>query len=120
MIQSIMDYGSSICTPRNPRCEICKVKSLEGGVGFNAPFLWNGMNYLLKIPHDMDFLNKCEPLREYLGPRFPLVRNPFSMVHDLDDILTEQKESSKFCTACGAKNSIKFQFCISCGTKLVG
>ena len=40
--------------------------------------------------------------------------------YDLDDILTEQKESSKFCTACGAKNSIKFQFCISCGAKLVG
>lgn len=39
--------------------------------------------------------------------------------YDLDDILTEQKESSKFCTSCGTKNNIKFQFCISCGNKLV-
>ena len=39
--------------------------------------------------------------------------------YDLDDILTEQKESSKFCTSCGIKNSIKFQFCIACGKKLV-
>ena len=87
-------------------CEICKVKSLEGGVGFNAPFLWNGMNYLLKIPHDMDFLNKCEPLREYLGPRFPLVRNPFSMVHDLDDILKpfDYQKISEESTNGGAEN----------------
>ena len=27
MIQSFMDYGSSICIPRNPKCEICKVKN---------------------------------------------------------------------------------------------
>ena len=87
-------------------CELCKVKSLEGGVEFNAPFLWNGMNYLLKIPHDMDFLNKCEPLREYLGPKFPLVRNPFSMVYDLDDVLKplDYQKISNEATSGGAEN----------------
>ena len=39
--------------------------------------------------------------------------------YDLDDILTEQKDVSKFCTSCGCKNSIKFQFCTSCGEKLI-
>ena len=87
-------------------CELCKVKSLEGGVEFNAPFLWNGMNYLLKIPHDMDFLNKCEPLREYLGPNFPLVRNPFSTIYDLDDVLKplDYQKISNEATSGGAEN----------------
>ena len=35
-------------------CELCYVKKLEGGVEFNVPFLWNGMNYILKMPHDLD------------------------------------------------------------------
>jgi len=27
IIQSFMDYGSLICVPRNPKCEICKIKN---------------------------------------------------------------------------------------------
>jgi len=38
---------------------------------------------------------------------------------DLDDLLAEKKDVSKFCTSCGSKNSFRFQFCISCGTKLI-
>ena len=38
---------------------------------------------------------------------------------DLDDILNDQKDISKFCTSCGSKNSFKFQFCTSCGQKLI-
>ena len=39
--------------------------------------------------------------------------------YDLDDLLTEQKEVTKFCTTCGSKNSTKFQFCTTCGEKLI-
>ena len=39
--------------------------------------------------------------------------------YDLDDIITEKKEVTIFCTSCGAKNSIKFKFCTSCGTGLI-
>ncbi len=28
LIQSFMDYGSSICVPRNPRCNICQINKL--------------------------------------------------------------------------------------------
>ena len=28
LIQSFMDYGSSICIPRNPKCHICKINDL--------------------------------------------------------------------------------------------
>ena len=28
LIQSFMDYGSEICVPRNPKCEICGIKKL--------------------------------------------------------------------------------------------
>ena len=38
---------------------------------------------------------------------------------ELDDILAEQKDISKFCTSCGSKNSFRFQFCTSCGEKLI-
>tara|TARA_B100001142_G_scaffold170156_1_gene169740 strand:+ start:835 stop:2379 length:1545 start_codon:yes stop_codon:yes gene_type:complete len=60
------------------------------------------LHQMIMEPLELEFVND-EGLDEY----------------DLDDILTEQKESSKFCTSCGTKNSIKFQFCIACGKKLV-
>ena len=28
LIQSFMDYGSSVCVPRNPKCNICKINNL--------------------------------------------------------------------------------------------
>ncbi len=28
LIQSFMDYGSSVCVPRNPKCDICKINRL--------------------------------------------------------------------------------------------
>ena len=28
LIQSFMDYGSSVCVPRNPKCDICKINNL--------------------------------------------------------------------------------------------
>ncbi len=39
--------------------------------------------------------------------------------YDLDDILSEQREVTIFCSSCGAKNSNKFKFCTSCGEKLI-
>ena len=33
-------------------------------------FVWNGMNYLLKIPSDLDFLEQSKPLIEWLSFRF--------------------------------------------------
>ena len=33
-------------------------------------FVWNGMNYLLKIPSDLDFLEQSKPLMNWLGFRF--------------------------------------------------
>lgn len=35
-------------------------------------FVWNGMNYLLKIPSDLDFLERSKPLIEWLSFRFVL------------------------------------------------
>jgi len=39
------------------------------------PFDWNGINYLLKIPSDLDFLAENRPLVAWLG--FEVTRNPF-------------------------------------------
>lgn len=52
------------------------------------PFIWNGVNYLLKIPSDMDFLSTpakggTNLLTEWLG--FELRRNPFIIPLKLDE-----------------------------------
>ena len=39
------------------------------------PFIWNGINYLLKIPSDFDYLQKISPLTSWLS--FSMIRNPF-------------------------------------------
>ena len=41
----------------------------------SIPYLWNGVDYLVKIPSDLDFLKRNMPLVEWLG--FSPVRNPF-------------------------------------------
>ena len=46
------------------------------------PFVWNGINYLLKIPSDMDILAKVPEVSEWLG--FQLARNPFVVPISLD------------------------------------
>ena len=39
------------------------------------PFIWNGMNYLLKMMTDLEFVNKSHALTSWLG--FHVSRNPF-------------------------------------------
>ena len=38
------------------------------GDGYKPTYLWEGGNYLLKMLHDLDFLEDVETLKEYLGP----------------------------------------------------
>jgi len=60
------------------------------------------LHKMIMEPLELEFVNE-EGLDEY----------------DLDDILTNQTDITKFCTSCGSKNNIKFQFCIKCGEKLI-
>jgi hypothetical protein len=46
------------------------------------PFVWNGINYLLKVPSDLDILNKVPEIAAWLG--FDLARNPFVVPVGLD------------------------------------
>ena len=48
------------------------------------PFIWDGVNYLLKIATDVDFLDSVRPLRRTLG--YPLIRNPFITPFSLDQL----------------------------------
>jgi hypothetical protein len=67
-------------------CEECVVRSFNGGGGgINAAFMYNGINYLLKMLTDTHFLGSCEPLQLWLGKKFPLRRNPFILYHNLQD-----------------------------------
>lgn len=43
--------------------------------GPEAVFQWNSVNYLLKMPSDLDYLENHKVIRKWLG--FPLKRNPF-------------------------------------------
>ena len=47
------------------------------------PFVWNGINYLLKVPSDLDILAKVPEIASWLG--FSLARNPFVVPVGLDD-----------------------------------
>ncbi len=53
----------------------------------NITYVWNGFNYLLKIPSDLDFLGNNNALVKWLG--FSMGRNPFitylSMETEEDD-----------------------------------
>ena len=60
------------------------------------------LHTMIMEPIELEFVNE-EGLDEY----------------DLDDILTDQTEITKFCTSCGSKNNVKFKFCITCGERLI-
>jgi len=53
-----------------------------------VPFMWNGVNYLLKISSDLDFLDQYPIVTKWLG--FSLNRNPFCIPMAMD-----QRPSSK-------------------------
>ena len=48
------------------------------------PFVWDGVNYMLKMATDLDFLDSVRPLRRTLG--YPLIRNPFVTPFSLDQL----------------------------------
>ncbi|KDO33290.1 hypothetical protein SPRG_02099 [Saprolegnia parasitica CBS 223.65] len=48
----------------------------------HVPFKWNGINYLLKLPTDLNFLQQCDVMVRWLG--FSMERNPFIMPDNLD------------------------------------
>jgi hypothetical protein len=47
-----------------------------------AIFIWNGLNYLLKIPSDLDFLAEYRAVQIWMG--FSLLRNPFCVPFPLE------------------------------------
>jgi hypothetical protein len=49
--------------------------------GDNAPYIWQGINYLLKIPNDLDMLCGIHQLVDYVG--FEFKRNPFLLTEAL-------------------------------------
>jgi hypothetical protein len=78
------------CGAPKSRCEVCYVNGLDKGSDLTVPFLWNGINYLSKIPHDLDFLKEVEPLRLYFGKEFPLSRNPFLLLRRLGQSVSKE------------------------------
>ena len=53
-------------------CETCAMIQMRKTPDYTAPWSWNGKNYLLKTMHDLDFLQECEPVLSWLGPKFNL------------------------------------------------
>jgi hypothetical protein len=52
---------------------IQKWREIKGDL--DASFIWNGLNYLLKMPSDLDYLADYLAIQKWMG--FPLIRNPF-------------------------------------------
>lgn len=47
----------------------------------DAVFLWNGLNYLLKMPSDLDYLADYIAIQKWVG--FSLIRNPFCIPYPM-------------------------------------
>lgn len=48
----------------------------------SAAFMWNGVDYLLKMPSDLDYLAEYLAVQSWMG--FPLERNPFCVPFALE------------------------------------
>jgi hypothetical protein len=44
--------------------------------------MWNGQNYLLKMPSDLDYLHTYKAIRKWVG--FQIKRNPFVVPDPMD------------------------------------
>ena len=63
---------------------------LKGVIAWQ-PFIWNGINYLLKMTNDLDFLASIETLVAALGRQAASLRhNPLMTQHNLDSIPLER------------------------------
>eukprot|EP01029_Cantina_marsupialis_P006959 TRINITY_DN1766_c0_g1_i2.p1 TRINITY_DN1766_c0_g1~~TRINITY_DN1766_c0_g1_i2.p1 ORF type:complete len:1982 (-),score=316.11 TRINITY_DN1766_c0_g1_i2:313-6258(-) len=60
------------------------IEQWQKGLKSSSPFIWNGLNYLLKMPSDLDFLSKFELIRKWLG--FDTKRNPFIIAEPFSGI----------------------------------
>lgn len=49
----------------------------------DAAFMWNGINYLLKMSSDLDYLADYLAIKRWVG--FPLIRNPFCVPYPLEE-----------------------------------
>lgn len=65
----------------------------------NPEFLWEGINYLLEIPSDLDYLGSIRPLTNDLG--FSLTRNPFILPSNLDQADSKPNEKDDSTTIDG-------------------
>jgi len=45
--------------------------------------MWNGVNYILKMPSDLDYLADYLAIKKWMG--FTLIRNPFCVPYPLDE-----------------------------------
>lgn len=59
------------------------VRWREAKGNHRAPYLWNGINYLLRTSSDLDYLGDYRALRRHMS--FTLQRNPFSIAAPMED-----------------------------------
>lgn len=45
--------------------------------------MWNGINYILKMPSDLDYLAEYLAIKRWVG--FSLIRNPFCVPYPLEE-----------------------------------
>lgn len=69
---------------RTPKHEQGGLELDDGTQEEALPFVWNARNFLLWLPHCLEFLAHCTDLVEWYGPDFPFIRNPFMLAVPLD------------------------------------
>ena len=61
----------------------CIVLWREAKKDHSSAFMWNKVNYMLKMASDMDYLHDYLAVRKWMG--FPLIRNPFCVPYPLEE-----------------------------------
>jgi len=61
----------------------CIVKWREAKNDHDASFMWNKVNYMLKMGSDLDYLNEYLAVRKWIG--FTLLRNPFCVPFPMEE-----------------------------------
>ena len=69
------------CTVLGVRSRLSVACILQGK---KVPFMWNGINYLLKMTSDVDFMDENRTIHYWLG--YPVFRNPFIVPLPLEQL----------------------------------
>ena len=111
VVDAIQEWRKSIVDQKNTNTSSSQSPATSPKLLSSPPFIWKGVNYLLKLISDSNFIINCEPFTKSLGMQVTMITdNPLMLPNSL-----RSKPSSKdpytlaFIDSDGQKNSSLYQ-----------